>query len=83
MNMAKQVTTHFLKEARSGKLGHTAQLYPSPAELGGWEGFYKGFIIGNYNINGAPEHIGYIKWSDYIGSGSIRVRTNNAWWAGR
>lgn len=79
MNMVKQVTAAFLKEVRSGKVGYTASLYPSPAEPGGWEGFYTGFVIGEYKGNGSIDHIGYIKWSDGIGWGKIRVRPNSTW----
>lgn len=79
MNMVKQVTAAFLKEVRSGKVGYTASLYPSPAEPGGWEGFYKGFIVGTYNRGGHYDHLCYLKWSDGIGWGDIRVADDSPW----
>lgn len=79
MNMAKQVTAAFLKQTRSGQVGYTASLYPSPAERGGWDGFYKGFIIGTYSLTGYYDHLGYIKWSDGMGWGDIRVADDSPW----
>lgn len=81
MNMARQVTTVFLEEARSGsgKVSYTAQLYPNPSDHGVWEGFYTGFVIGEYKGGGSINHLGYIKWSDGTGWGRLRVKPGSHW----
>jgi hypothetical protein len=41
--------------------------------------FIQGLSLASIRGNGSIDHIGYIKWSDGIGWGKIRVRPNSTW----